>query len=171
MWFKGKLINQTWENGKKPYFVPDLACLAQIWALNFLSRVLPLLDVRHCHKKSLFAISRKMYDPNLIKWQKTSFLAWFRPVGPKFVLSIFFSKIWLRQSLYIMISYHHEQYQKKLMIQSRGNLVTDERTDRKTDRRMRVISMDAVRLMPSVYYTESLQFFFKCKFDIFEFGI
>ena len=70
-----------------------------------------------------------------------------------------------------MISYHHEQYQKKLMIQSRGNLVTDERTDRKTDRRMRVISLDAVRLMPSFYYTESLQFFFKCKFDIFEFGI
>ena len=30
----------------------------------------------------------------------------------------FFSKIWLRQSLDIMVSYHHVQYQKKLMIQS-----------------------------------------------------
>ena len=36
----------------------------------------------------------------------------------------FFSKIWLFQSLYIMVSYHHVQYQKKLMIQSWQNLVT-----------------------------------------------
>ena len=33
-------------------------------------------------------------------------------------LFYFFSKIWLRQSLDIMVSYHHVQYQKKLMIQS-----------------------------------------------------
>ena len=31
---------------------------------------------------------------------------------------IFFSKIWLRQSLNTMVSYYHVQYQKKLMIQS-----------------------------------------------------
>ena len=31
---------------------------------------------------------------------------------------IFFSKIWLRQSLNIMVTYYHVQYQKKLMIQS-----------------------------------------------------
>ena len=30
----------------------------------------------------------------------------------------FFSKIWLRQSLDIMVSYYHVQYQKKLIIQS-----------------------------------------------------
>ena len=29
----------------------------------------------------------------------------------------FFSKIWLHQSLDIMVRYHHVQYQKKLMIQ------------------------------------------------------
>ena len=29
----------------------------------------------------------------------------------------FLSKIWLRQSLYIMVSYHHVQYQKKPMTQ------------------------------------------------------
>ena len=40
-----------------------------------------------------------------------------------------FSKIWLRQSLDIMVSYHHVQYQKKLMIQSWENLVTDCQTD------------------------------------------
>ena len=30
----------------------------------------------------------------------------------------FFSKIWLGQSLDIMVSYHHVQYQKNLLIQS-----------------------------------------------------
>ena len=38
---------------------------------------------------------------------------------------IFFSKIWLCQSLDIMVRYHHVQYQKKLMIQSGENLVMD----------------------------------------------
>ena len=32
--------------------------------------------------------------------------------------AIFFSKTWLRQSLDVMVSYHHVQYKKKLMIQS-----------------------------------------------------
>ena len=48
--------------------------------------------------------------------------------GPHFFF--FFSKMWLRQSLDIMISYHHVQHQKKLKIQT---LVTDERTNRQTD--------------------------------------
>ena len=41
----------------------------------------------------------------------------------------FFSKTWLRQSLDIMVSYHHVQYQEKLMIQSWENLVTDRQMD------------------------------------------
>ena len=51
------------------------------------------------------------------------------------------SKIWLSQSLDIMGGYH-VQYQKKLTIQSRENLVTD----RQTDRRTRVVSQDAAQL-------------------------
>ena len=47
--------------------------------------------------------------------------------------SFFFSKIWLRQSLDIMVSNHHAQYQKKPMIQSWESLVTDGRTDGQTD--------------------------------------
>ena len=31
---------------------------------------------------------------------------------------LFFSKIWLRQALDIMVSYHHSKYQKKHIIQS-----------------------------------------------------
>ena len=49
---------------------------------------------------------------------------------------IFFSKIWLPQPLDIVVSNDHVQYQKKLMIQSSENLVTDRWTDRWT----RVIS-------------------------------
>ena len=37
------------------------------------------------------------------------------------------------QSLDIMVSYHHVQYQKKLMIQSWENLVTDGRTTDEND--------------------------------------
>ena len=42
-------------------------------------------------------------------------------------------KIWLRQSLHNMVSYHHVQYQKKLMIRSWENLSDGRRTDEQTD--------------------------------------
>ena len=45
------------------------------------------------------------------------------------VAEILFSKIWLRQSLDIIVSYHNVQYHKKLMIQFWENLVTDGQTD------------------------------------------
>ena len=41
----------------------------------------------------------------------------------------FLSKIWLRQSLYIIVSYYHVQYQKKPMTQPWENFVTDRQTD------------------------------------------
>ena len=80
MQYQEKLMNQTWENDKKPSFGPDVA---QIWGAKFFS-----------------------------------------------------PKIWLRQLVDVVISYHHVKYQKKLMIQSWENLVTEGRTDRRT----RVIS-------------------------------
>ena len=113
-----------------------LACLARIWALNFYSWVLHLLDVRHCCKLSLYTISRKTYGQNSRKWQKISYWAWFRPIELKFTLqffSFFFSKIWLSHTLDIMVSYYNVKYQKKLMIQSWENLVADRQTDRQTD--------------------------------------
>ena len=54
-----------------------LACLAQIWAPQFLGGWgggLPLLDVTHCRKLSMYAISRKTYDPNSTKWHKNLIL-------------------------------------------------------------------------------------------------
>ena len=76
MQIKGKLMNQTWENGKKPSFGPD-----------------------------------------------------FDTFGPNLGHQFFFSKIELPQSIDTMISYHHVQNQKKLIIQSWENVVTDGRAD------------------------------------------
>ena len=55
---------------------------------------LPLLDVRHCYKLSLYVMSRKKQDPKSRKWWKTLFWAWFSTVGPEFGSpKLFFSKI------------------------------------------------------------------------------
>ena len=71
------------------------------------------------------------FESNLRKLQKTQSRTQFWSIWPKFSLSNFFSKIWLHQSLNVMVSYCHVQYQKKLMIQSWQNLVTDGRMDRR----------------------------------------
>ena len=55
------------------------------------------------------------------------------PLGPSSSCQFFPPKIWLCQSIDIMVSYHHVPYQKKLMTQSWENLVTDEWTDRQID--------------------------------------
>ena len=55
-------------------------------------------------------------------------------LGPRLDLKFFFSKIRLCQSLDIMVTYHHVQYQKKLIIQSWENLVMDRWTNWQTDR-------------------------------------
>ena len=53
--------------------VPDLilAFLAQIRAQKIFSWVLILLEAGHCYKLSLYAILRKINEPNLRKWQKS----------------------------------------------------------------------------------------------------
>ena len=56
-----------------------------------------------------------------------------------------------------MVSYHHVQYQKKLMIQSCENLLTGRRTDRRANRRKRVNSQEAVRLTSGVQQNIQIQ--------------
>ena len=75
------------------------------------------------------------------------------PIGPKIKPQIF-SNIWRHQSLVIMFSYHHLQYQIQsyndpiLRKLSHGQM--DRQTDRQTVRRTGVISQDVVQLMPSI---------------------
>ena len=67
----------------------------------------------------------------------------------------FFSKILLGQSVDIMVSYHHVQYQKKTndpILRKLSDGRTDGRTEGRTVRQMRVISQDAVRLTWSVQH-------------------
>ena len=129
--FQGKLVKQTWENGKKSSSRPDSGSFWPKFGLQkIFLQILPLLDVRHADvscKLSLYAISRNTNETNLSKWQKTWFWAWRWPIWPKFRCQKSFSKVWLRQSLDIMVSYHQAQYEKKLMIQSWGNLMIDGR--------------------------------------------
>ena len=171
MQFQRKLTNQTWKNGKK--LVPDLILgpLAQI----FFSWILLQLDLRHCCKLSLYSISRKRNEPTWGNGQKPSFGPEFVPFWPKFGPKTFFvvvtsaryytllqaiiivwarfwpiwpkfwPPIWRCQSLNI-VSYHHVQYQKKLIIQSWKNLITDRRPDSETDR---LTESDSLRRCPT----------------------
>ena len=84
-------------------------------------------------------------------WSKLNKMIIGGPFGPP----IFFSEIWLHQSLNIMVRYYYVQYHKKLKIQSRGKLVTVGREDRRT----RVISKEAVRLLSSVQSKSRLKIF------------
>ena len=131
MQFQGKLKSQISENGEKPNSGLQFGSFAtKFWFSKFLTWLLPTLDVRHCCNLYLYAISRKTNNSNSRKWRKTSFWTWFRPLRPRFRLPNIFSKIGLPQSLDIMVNYHHVQYQKKQIIQSREKLVW---TDRQTD--------------------------------------
>ena len=71
---KGKLKNKTWENSGKSTIGPNF----DLFGLNFGSLIfflwiLPLLDVKHCRKLSLYAAWRKTCNQKSRKWQKTSF--------------------------------------------------------------------------------------------------
>ena len=126
MQFKGKLMNKTWENDKKPSFRPNFGPLdSHLGSKFFFVDLISILDVRHCCKLSLYTISRKTNEQNLRKWQKPNF-------GPDFDLfssnsgrQSFLKKIWLRQSLDIT-SYHHVQYQERTNNPILRNWLTDE---------------------------------------------
>ena len=147
--FQGKLMNQTWENGRKPSFGTDFGhCGPNLGPKKnfhefFLYYILDIVASYH-----YMQFQRRIINQTWENAKKPSFGPNFGPFGPNLGHQIFFSKIW--QSLDIMVSYHHAQYQKKLMILSWENLVTEGRTDRRTDRRTRVISQGAVRLTSSV---------------------
>ena len=143
MQFQGKLISPTGEKDKKLNFGPDLGPFWLKYRLQKLfSWVLPLLDVIHCCKLSLYAMKRKTNKQTWKNGKKSSFGPDFGLFGPNssYQFFFFFSRIWLFQSLDIIVSYHHVQYQKNLMIQSRENLVTDRQTNKLMERRTRVIS-------------------------------
>ena len=100
---------------------PILVLLAQIWTQHFFSWIFLLLHNRHCCKLSLHAISRKINEPNLRKWQKTYFQDRFWLLWPKFGPRNFFYEFYLHYILGTVSSYHYMQFQGKLMNQTSVN--------------------------------------------------
>ena len=90
---------------------------------KFSSWVLPLLDVIHCCKLSLYPISRKTNEPNLRKSQKNppSFCPEFSALGPNLGPKFFFRRFYLYQMLDIVASYHCMQFEGKLKNQTWEN--------------------------------------------------
>ena len=127
----GKLMDQTWENGKKPNFGLNFGSFGQnLGPKYFFLWVVPLLDVRHCCKLSYMQFQVKLMNQtwendkkNLVSGTILACLTQVRTAN------FFWSKIWLYQSLHIIVSYHHVQYHGILW-----------RINGRTDRRRRVIS-------------------------------
>ena len=162
--------------------------------------ILPLLYIIHCCKLPLYAISRKTNEPNLRKWQKTQFQAWFSPLWPKFGPKKIFSWILLvldvrhccKLSLYAISRKTDERNLRKwkknnlvlgpilvplaqiwatkfffenlassvtrcygqlsscTLLEKTNDPILRKLSDGRTDRRPRVISQDAVRLTSNI---------------------
>ena len=111
-------MNHTCENGKEPNFWPNFGTCSpnlgpQIFSVGFTStRCQKLLQA------IIVCDLRKNNDPKSKNGEKPHFgfdLPTFGPNSGRQIFFFFFfsSKIWLRQSLDIMVSYHHVQYKKK----------------------------------------------------------
>ena len=132
---------RKWGEKKQTNLGPDFGLFGPNLGAKKILLVLTPPNVRHCCKPLLYVISQKTNEQNLRKWQKK--LVSETILAPLTQIQadnfFFFSKIWLQQSLDIMVNYHHLQYQKKLMIQSWEILVTDGWTDRWTDQQLKVL--------------------------------
>ena len=126
-WWKSQFRTQFWLVW--PIFGPS----------NIFLWFLLLLDIRHCYKQSLHAISKKTNDPKQRKWRKTSFWSWFRPVGPKFVPPNFF----FLKNLALSVTRYHGQLSlctisektNNPVLKKLGNGRRDGRTDGRADGR------------------------------------
>ena len=103
---------------KKRVSGPILARLKHNWVLSFFSWILSLLHVRCCCKLSLYAISRKINELNLRKWQKTQFPDRFCPFEPNVPPRFLFHRFYTNCMSDIVASYHCMQFQRKLMNQT-----------------------------------------------------
>ena len=126
--FQGKPINQTWENGKKPSFGPDLAPWAKIWIQKlfrgfYLYYILDIVASYLCMQ-----FQEKLMNRTWENSQKPSFGPNFGPLTQIRAVNFFFKNLPLSAT-----SYHGQlsscTISEKLMIQFWENLVTDGRTD------------------------------------------
>ena len=108
----------------------------QIWApKSFFSKILLLLNVRHCCKLAMYAISKKTNKLNLRKQQK-------------FVPPIFF--FFFFKNLALPVTRYHAQLSSCTISEKNNDPILRKLSDGQTDKRMRVISQDAVPLTSSI---------------------
>ena len=72
----------NWENSEKPNFGPNFGPFGPNLGRQFFFLVLLLLDVRHCCKLSLYAISRKTMIQTQLNGKKPNFGPDLGPLGP-----------------------------------------------------------------------------------------
>ena len=113
--FKGKKVKRTWENDKKPpdshpifahlsrICAPNLCVCVCVWERVFPLIYLGIIASYHC---------MQFQGKSVIQTQQNGEKPHSRS-GASSGRQIFFSKIWLSQSLDIKVSYHHIEYQKK----------------------------------------------------------
>ena len=109
MQFKGKLVNQAQEKGEKPNFGPNFG--PRMFLVGFTS-------TRYSTLSQAIIVCNFQKVQTQENGEKPHFVPDLGSLGPNSGCQNSFSNIWLRQSLDIMVSYHHVQYQKQLMIQS-----------------------------------------------------
>ena len=103
---------------KKTNFGPDFSSFgAKCDPQNFFSWVLPLLEVKHCCRLSLYVIPRKTNEQTWENGQKPSFRTNFASYGPNLGLRNFFPGFYLYM-LDIVASYHCMQFHGKLKNQT-----------------------------------------------------
>ena len=74
---------RKWKKKKKTNLGPDFGLFGPNLGAKKILLVLTPLNVRHCYKLLLYAISQKTNEQNLRKWQKkTSFRNDFGTFGP-----------------------------------------------------------------------------------------
>ena len=99
-----------------------LACLTQTWFPKkifcefYLYYMLYIVASYHCMQ-----FHKKTNQPNLRKWHKTYFWAWFLLLWPKFGPQRFFCRFYLHQMLEIVGSYHSMLFEQKIMNQTWEN--------------------------------------------------
>ena len=126
-------MNLTWENSEKPNFGPDFCPFDPNLPPNFFSWVLLLLDVRHCHKLSSYAISKKTYDQKKEDGEKPHFR-----LDSKFWPSIFFFKnlaFWVTRYPGQLSSWTISGKTNDPLLRKFSDGWTDRRTERQTDGR------------------------------------
>ena len=103
--------------------------LTQILVPNFFFVGFILLDVRHCCKLSLYAISRKT---NNRKWRKNLVLVLTYDSGPKFEMPFFFS---FKNLVLSVTRYHMGQLSSSTLSGKTNNPILRKRSGRRTDER------------------------------------